>query len=151
MTMSSDLKANKIEFPGNADKSVLALEHEISELIRNGRSGCHASFRYSRQGSKVRAKLLTWNPKHKSTFLVKEIETDSVIQALKQLLKYVKDKIRDDEKPYTVKWHLKDSDDPKLITSHFYATEIYDLLQKFYYDKNHDDYQIIEIKLNPPN
>ena len=151
MTSSCNLNDNKNEFPDNADKAVLALEHEISELIRNGRSECHASFRYSRQGSKVRAKLLTWNPKHKSTFLVQEIETNSIIQALKQLLRYVKDKIRNDEKSYTVKWHFKNSDDSKLITSHFYATEIYDLLQKFYYDKNHDDYQIIEIKLNPPN
>lgn len=135
--------------PLNEDEAILELEHQISELIRNGRSGCHASFRYSHQGPKVRTKLVTWNPKHRSTFLVHETEARSRIDALNELLLYVKDKIRDQEKPYTVKWHLKNTMDMKLVTSHFYAQDIYNLLDKFYYDKNREDYEIIEIKLNP--
>ena len=140
---NDDLKTNE---------NVLDLEHQISELIRNGRSGCHASFRYSHQGPKVRTKLVTWNPKHRSTFLVHEVEASSRIDTLKDLLIYVKDKIRDQERPYTVKWyfkHSKNTNDLKLVTSHFYATDLYSLLDKFYYDKNKDDYQIVEIKLNP--
>eukprot|EP01084_Bolivina_argentea_P243973 408838_1 len=133
----------------NENEIVLDLEHQISELIRNGRSGCHASFRYSQQASKVRTKLVTWNPRHKSTFLVREVEARSRIEALNELLIYVKDKIRDEEKPYTVKWHIKNTDDMKMVTSHFYAMDIYNLLDKFYYDKNRDDYEIIEIKKNP--
>eukprot|EP01084_Bolivina_argentea_P156497 272754_1 len=103
------------------NESVLDLEHQISELIRNGRSGCHASFRYSNQGSKVRTKLLTWNPKHRSTFLVREVEARSRVETLNELSAYVKDKIRGREKPYTVKWHLGNSNDMQLVTSHFYA------------------------------
>merc|ERR1719229_730778 len=76
----------------NENEIVLDLESQISELIRNGRSGCHASFRYSYQGPKVMAKLVTWNPKHRSTFLVKEVESLSRVDALQQLFVYVKDK-----------------------------------------------------------
>merc|ERR1719229_62419 len=133
----------------NENEIVLDLEHQISELIRNGRSGCHASFRYSQQTLKIRAKLVTWNPRHKSTFLVREVEARSRIEALKELLAYVKDKIRDQEKPYTVKWHIKNTNDMKFVTSHFYAMDIYNLLDKFYYDKNRGDYEIVEIKKNP--
>merc|ERR1719384_3054270 len=91
-------KTNMVK-PLNENEKVLDLEHQISELIRNGRSGCHASFRYSHQGSKVRTKLVTWNPKHRSTFLVHETEARSRTEALNEMLMYVKDKIRDQEKP----------------------------------------------------
>lgn len=131
------------------NEKFLDLEHQISEMIRNGRSGCHASFRYSHQGSKVRTKLVTWNPKHRSTFLVHEVEARSKVECLNQLKLYVKDKIREKEKPYTVRWYLKDSSNPSLVVSHFYAQDLYTLLDKFYYDKNKEDYEIVEIKLNP--
>lgn len=147
--IGDDLTDSSFDTPLNEDEAILELEHQISELIRNGRSGCHASFRYSHQGPKVRTKLVTWNPKHRSTFLVHETEARSRIDALRELLMYVKDKIRDQEKPFTVKWYLKNTSDCKLVTSHFYAQDIYNLLDKFYYDKNRDDYEIVEIKLNP--
>ena len=146
---NNDLTDSSFDSPLSEDEAILELEHQISELIRNGRSGCHASFRYSQQGPKIRTKLVTWNPKHRSTFLVHETEARSRIDALHELLMYVKDKIRDQEKPFTVKWHLKNTNECKLVTSHFYAQDIYNLLDKFYYDKNRDDYEIIEIKLNP--
>jgi len=147
--LNGDNKAKNKMTIREKEATILDLEHQISELIRSGRSSCHASFRYTPQGPKVRCKLVTWNPQHKTTFLVREIESFSRIEALNQLLVYVKDKIRDAEKPYTVKWHLRNSQSTKLVTSHFYAEDVYSLLDKFYYDKNRNDYEIIEIKLNP--
>merc|ERR1712014_170924 len=110
-------------------------------MIRNGRSGCHASFRYSHQGSKVRTKLVAWNPVHRSTFLVQEVEAHSKVECLNQLRAYVKDKIREKEKPYTVRWYLKDAHDFRLGVSHLYAQNVYNLLVGFYCGKNRNDYE----------
>lgn len=133
----------------DASFNILQFEHEISELIRND-NGCHASFRYSvidDKNDKIRCKLVTWNPKHRSTFLTHECEADSREEALYKILIYVKDNIRGPEKSYTVTWKLKR--DTKLVTSHFFAHDVYGLLDKFYYDKNKSDFVIYQIKLNP--
>ncbi|ETO17450.1 hypothetical protein RFI_19872 [Reticulomyxa filosa] len=181
------------------------MENQITELIRKD-NGCSAHFRYSYQGHKVRVKLVTFNPKHRSTFLVHEIECKTRFEALTDILQYVKDRVRDEEKCYSVTWKMKENgltprtsksseqmssigktknnnttqnknnedkdehettasdniisissqsnskkgtDEYGLTTSHFYAQDIYQLLEKFFYDKNKDDYIIYKIQLNP--
>lgn len=130
----------------DTNMKILEFEHEISELIRMD-NGCHASFRYSQQGDVILCKLVTWNPTHRSTFLTHQCEAMSREEALYKMLMYVKDHIRGPDRSYTVTWRAKNSS--KLVTSHFFAYDIYGLLDKFYYDKQKSQFIIYQIKLNP--
>ncbi|ETO35421.1 hypothetical protein RFI_01642 [Reticulomyxa filosa] len=171
------------------EEDILVMENEITELIRKD-NGCSAHFRYSYQGHKVRVQLVTFNPKHRSTFLVHELECQTRYNALTDMLQYVKDRVRDEEKCYSVTWKMKESalttkvkrtsqnfreadassdkasektnssnsdsydgkssvvindiNEAGFTTSHFYANDIYQLLEKFFYDKNKDDYIIYQ-------
>jgi len=101
------------------------------------------------QSNKVRIKLTTYNPKHRSTFLVHTVETEKRLEGLQKLLQYVKTKLHGPEHAYTVTWAFKsDEEKPKLVESYFYAHDIYSLLDKFFYEKNRDEYIIYQIKLN---
>ena len=106
------------------------------------------------------------------------MESKSKLNALEDILDYVKRQVSKQEFCYSVTWKLNENNVSRhashsdlrkadasqsqiqstsaspspsknkngLVTSYFYASDIFNLLDKFYYDKNREDFIIYEIK-----
>lgn len=103
-------------------------------------------FDFSHEGEQTRLDLITINPRHDQSFLFHSISGESKVHALERMLEYVSQKLRQ-ERSYTVQWVKKG--ETELQTSYFRASDMADVLKKFAYGRNIEDYVIFSITLNP--
>ena len=118
----------------------LELEDEISRLVKET-NGCSTHYEYS----DMTIKAITYNPTTKEKFLLLQVAEDNEIKGLEKILDYVKNH----KKTYyshTVVWSNKK--DMKTNSSYFYCPDAFEALEKFFYNKNKEDYIIYLVKLN---
>ena len=129
-------------------------EAAIQELIRQD-NNCSAHFHYRNEIACSIMDLITFNPVHKTHFLLHSLSGDTQIKAinkmydhiykLKQILGVSKESTSYNS--YTVEWYCKAKE--KSFKSHFYGSSVEEILHKFYYGKVHESFNILTIKLNP--
>ncbi len=90
--------------------------------------------------------LITFNPRHNQSFLFHSSRAIDKLEALQKMLEYVQSNYRKEE-TYTIQW-IKIEED-HLHTSYFRAKTIYDVLDKFFYDRDLNSYRIYSVSLNP--
>lgn len=103
-------------------------------------------FNYSSVDGKVKLDLVTVNPRHNQSFLFHSVVNYEKIDALKEMLNYVKN-YRDKEDSYTIQWTVKGENE--LHTSYFRARTILEALDKLYYGRDMTTITVFSVVLNP--
>lgn len=123
------------------------LENEIVNLINyDNVNSCTVEFRYIEESNGVTLNVVTNNPTHSNTFLFEQSWGISKEVALIQLINRLSGSLEINQNNYTVSWEIVGG---TTQTSYFRGKDIYEVLDKFYHDKNKKNYIIFEIKLNP--
>jgi hypothetical protein len=120
------------------------LKKEISNYL--GIQQENLTFEYSGSTEKVRLDLITINSVHKQSFLFHTSYGFSKIDALYDMLTYVKS-YKELDQSYTIQWSIKGSDE--LHTSYFRANNIFQALEKFSYGRDINGTVIFSVVLNP--
>ena len=126
------------------------LQQQISDLILKD-NGCSVHYEWEIQDGPIfHLEVITFNPKHKTAFKAFEFDGESKIVILNELKDIiVKKTIRTEAKNYTIEWIYTGDKYDGPNNSHFSARNIYELLDKFYYEKDKDYFLILKIVLNP--
>lgn len=103
-------------------------------------------FSYKQVEGVFQLDLITFNPRHNQSFLFHSCKSIDKIEALQKMLDYIKSNYRKEE-TFTIQW-IKIGEDT-LHTSYFRAKNVYDVLDKFYFDRDLNSYRIYTISLNP--
>lgn len=124
--------------------SLSSLEVEIGSIL--GLEKDQLVFSYKQVDGVINLDLITFNPRHNQSFLFHSVKAIDKKEALEKLLDYTKSNFRKEES-YTLQW-VKIGEQ-NLHTSYFRAKNIYDVLDKFYYERDVNSYRIYNISLNP--
>ena len=136
-------------------QSKIALEDEISRMLMAD-NGCTAHFDYSDMNFKLKSLsepakrkviVLTYNSIKKETFLFKEVEATTDEEGLKEILKYAKSH-KEDYDSFTILWAKRGVANSS-EKSYFYCKDLLEAMEKFYFNKNREEYVIYEVKMNP--
>ncbi|MDZ4751009.1 MAG: hypothetical protein SGI87_05290 [Flavobacteriales bacterium] len=123
---------------------IASLQIEIGKYIGTGDNG--SVYNFDEDGKQVTLRLITVNPRHNQSFLFHTTIGHSRIDALKEMLDYVKS-YKDAESSYTIQWSLRGEN--ILHTSYFRAKNILGALDKLYYDRDPNDITVFSVALNP--
>jgi hypothetical protein len=123
---------------------IAKLQKEI--ITRLGITQDNAIFNFKQKNDVERFDLVTINPKHEQSFLFHTVHGTDRVDALKKMLEYISEHYSK-ESSMTIQW-IKIGDN-KLHTSYFRAKNMYEALDKFYYERDMNQYKIFSITLNP--
>jgi len=130
----------------NKDKHIIVaeLQEEIQNYIGLGSNS--VVFEFDDEGGLTLLKVITLSPRHRQSFLFKQTEGADKVDALRNMLHYVKN-YKSKESSYTVQWALKEK--KELHTSYFSAKNIMEALDKFFYGRDPNSIVIFSVTLNP--
>jgi hypothetical protein len=135
---------------GTKFKNIYEGEYMISELIKCD-NGCYTNFDYDsvyQGGTNTSLKVITYNPSHKTHFLLHQINGIDALDTLHKMYEHLYN-IKDNANyvSYVVEWLYKDI--MNINRSLFYGENTDEIMKKFYYRKRKDDYTMLSIRLNP--
>jgi hypothetical protein len=125
-------------------QEILRLQSEIGRYIGLGSNSL--TFRFEESRNKWFLRLVTVNPTHNQSFLFHTSAGDTQIEALQEMLAYVK-AYKEDESSYTIQWTLKG--EQSLHTSYFRAKNILGALDKFYFGRDANSITVFSVIMNP--
>lgn len=128
----------------NEHIEVARLQSEI--VIRLGLQQENVIFNFKQKNDTIKLDLVTINPKHEQSFLFHTVTGTDKIDALRKMTVYI-DEHYHHESSMTIQW-MKVGEN-KLHTSYFRALNMYEALDKFYYERDINQYKIFSISLNP--
>jgi hypothetical protein len=120
------------------------LQTQIARYISIGKE--NLTFKSERKKGKYYLQLITFNPIHAQSFLFHAISADSVLEAHRQMLKYVKFH-KEEECSYTIQWSIIGEN--KLHTSYFRSSNILGALEKLYFKRDPNSITVFSVMLNP--
>lgn len=123
---------------------IAELQKEIEEYISLGSNSLLYDFK--EENGRVTLHTITVNPRHNQSFLFHSTQGLDQVDALEQLLEYMKS-YRDKESSYTIQWSV--IGDERLQTSYFSAKNVLGALDKLYFDRDPNTVTIFSIILNP--
>ena len=121
-----------------------SIQSEIASIL--GLNQDQLVFSFKETDSIVHLDLITFNPRHNQSFLFHSVKAIDKTEALEKVLEYIKTHFREEE-TYTIQWLKLGEQD--LHTSYFRAKNIYEVLDKFYFERDVNSYRIYNISLNP--
>jgi hypothetical protein len=141
---------------GTKFKNIYEGEYMISELIK-GDNGCYTNFDYDsvyQGGTNTTLKVITYNPTHKTHFLLHQIDGIDALDTLHKMYDHIynikellQQKSNTKYASYTVEWwHV---DKQGINRSYFYGQNIEEVMRKFYYRKRKEEYTVLSVRLNP--
>ena len=130
-------------------KNIYEAERTIAQMIDKD-NGCSAHFKYIHSSNTCKLDLVTYNPLHRTHFLLHSLEGDTQIDALRKMHEYIVQMAHCRSKllSYTIEWYNSDGKGESFVSS-FYGTGIEDVVKKFLYGKSPNSITIFSIKLNP--
>jgi len=133
-----------IDVRNDQHTEIARIQDEIKNFL--GLKSNQIIFEFSNGDGKFKLDLITINPRHNQSFLFRSEVGIDRIDALKRMFEYVKNhKAR--ESSYTVQWSVKG--DRELNTSYFWGGNIYDALDKLYYDRDMNTINVYNVTMNP--
>jgi hypothetical protein len=120
------------------------LQSEIGKYIGMGQNSL--IFNFDENGHHIVLRLITVNPRHNQSFVFHTTEGPAKIEALKEMLNYVRD-YKEAESSYTIQWSLKGEN--QLQTSYFRAKNVLGALDKLFYDRDPNSITVFSVMLNP--
>ena len=141
-------RQNAIQQPTEVLLEEIDLENQIKEILDD----TQLYFDYATvdgldDSESIRLDLITINQEHNQKFLFHAITGKAKVSILKEMIQYIKEYKKHLE-IYAIEWKNMSSDD-KIQTSWFRGNDIFDVLHKFYYDKEKSQFKIFKIKLMP--
>ncbi len=126
----------------------LKFQKEIEKIIyKDNFSSCSVDFIYHEfPNTGYDLFVITENPMHNTPFLLCKTHGITHADAALAALEYI-DSHRAIEYTFTVEWKNNKESDTKI--SYFIAKDILAALDKFYFNKDKEDYFIFSIKTNP--
>ena len=95
----------------------------------------------------IKLDLITLNREHNQKFLFHSIKGNNKISILEEMISYIAE-YKKNQESYEIQW-LDAKNNTKVELSWFRGNDIFDVLQKFYYDKEKSRFKILKIKLMP--
>ena len=123
---------------------VARLQLEIQQYL--GLETAQLLFEYREFNGHVRLDLITVNPRHQQSFLLRYEEGLDKIECLRKVIDYVRN-FRDNESSFTVQWRALA--EREVQTSHFRAHNIYEALDKLYFGRDLNTLTVFSVVLNP--
>lgn len=120
------------------------LYSEIGKYIGLGQNSL--IFNFEEHTRYVVLRLITVNPKHNQSFLFHSCEGADKVDALRNMLEYVKG-YKDEESSFTIQWTLRGEN--ALHTSYFRSKNILGALDKLYYDRDPNSITVFSVMMNP--
>jgi len=120
------------------------LQNDIASFL--GMETGNLVFEFSEEAGRTLLHLFTINSKHQQRFLFHSSVGYTKMEALVEMLQYVKE-FRRTENSYTIQWSLKG--DNSLHTSYFRAKDIFQALEKFSFGRDRNTMVVFSITLNP--
>lgn len=130
--------------PQDSNVEVARLQSDITALLGMVRE--NIVFNFKQRNDTVKLDMVTINPKHEQSFLFHSTTGIDKADALRKMLEYIQTNYHH-ENSMTVQW-MKVGEN-KLQTSYFRALNMYEALDKFYYERDLNQYKIFSISLNP--
>lgn len=124
--------------------SLEAMQSEIATIL--GLADDQLVYSFKEVDGIIYLDLITFNPRHHQSFLFHSVKAIDKKEALQKMLDYTQTHFRKED-TYTLQW-VKVGEQ-SLHTSYFRAKNIYDVLDKFYYERDVNSYRIYNISLNP--
>ncbi|MCG9910291.1 MAG: hypothetical protein MH137_03240 [Flavobacteriales bacterium] len=128
----------------NMNVEIARLQKEIAERLTMPSE--NLIWEFSDNGDIKVLDLITVNPAHRQSFLFHSTQGFSKVDALYEMLKYVKN-YKEIDNSYTIQWSIKGNEE--LHTSYFRAGNLMDALKKFSYGRDINSTVIFSITLNP--
>ncbi|MGQ3013704.1 MAG: hypothetical protein ACT6QS_08360 [Flavobacteriales bacterium] len=125
-------------------EEALRLQNDIARFL--GMDAGNLVFEFSEEADRTLLHLFTINSKHQQRFLFHASVGYTKMEALVDMLQYVKE-FRNTENSYTIQWSLKG--DNSLHTSYFRAKDIFQALEKFSFGRDRTTMVVFSITLNP--
>lgn len=126
------------------EQAITQIEDKIRSILGLGKE--HLIFSYKSVNGVTQLDLITFNPRHSQSFLFHTVKAIDKFDALNKVLEYVKN-FYQKEDSYTLQW-IKVGDQD-LQTSYFRAKNLYEVLDKFYFERDVNSYRVYSISLNP--
>ncbi|MGB1248486.1 MAG: hypothetical protein ACPG4Z_06340 [Chitinophagales bacterium] len=123
---------------------IARLQKEIASKL--GLESENVIFDYVQNDNIFTLSLITVNPRHEQSFLYHTEKGISKLEALEKMLEYV-NKDHKEEDSYTIQWRKMNG--IELHTSYFKAKNMYDALDKFYFNRELNSCTVFQISLNP--
>ena len=123
---------------------VAKIQREIEQYLSLGQTQMIFDYRDTAQG--LRLDLITVNPRHNQSFLFHSITGYDKIDALQQMLTYLKEH-HEKKNSYTIQWTIKG--DNELHTSYFRAKDISEAIDKLNFGRDPNGITIFSVVLNP--
>jgi hypothetical protein len=142
----SDSQRCKFCYKEMEPTELIKLENQVERIVQeDNASECTAHFNYKlNETFGILVNVTTYNPHHGTLFfLTKGVGATKEIALADAITKIKKKELS----TYTVTWSKKS--EGKTYISYFTAYDVYEVLYKFYFEKNKEDFIIFEIKLNP--
>lgn len=108
--------------------------------------GGNVIYDFANEDNKVKLNLITVNPRHNQSFLLHTLLGVDKLDALQKMLEYVQGSY-DKESSYTLQWRV--NGDEELHTSYFRARDMYEALDKLYYNRDLNNITVYSLVLNP--
>ncbi len=103
-------------------------------------------FDFQGESGNTKLNLITVNPRHNQSFLFHSVVGVDKVDALRKMLGYVKS-YRDKENSYTIQWQAMD--EKGVHTSYFRAVNMYEALDKLYFNRDMNSIVVYSVVLNP--
>lgn len=123
---------------------IARIQKEIKDAL--GLSSENIIFDFTIQDGLTKLNLITVNPRHEQSFLFHTLFGIDKIEALQKMLEYVNLQHKEED-TYTIQW--RKNGESELHTSYFSAKNMYEALDKFYYNRDLNACTIFSINLNP--
>lgn len=103
-------------------------------------------FDFIAENGHIKLNLITINPRHNQSFLFHSVVGMDKIDALQKMLDYAKG-YKEKDSSFTIQWAMREG--KELHTSYFRAKDMYEALDKLYYDREANSITVFSIVLNP--
>lgn len=123
---------------------IAKLQDSIPSLL--GMDKSNVIFNFKDKGNNIKLDIVTINPTHEQSFLFYSCIGLDKIEALKKAIQYIYE-LYPSESTMTIQWTKLGEN--KFHTSYFRAKNMYEALDKFYYERDQAQYKIFSISLNP--
>ncbi len=123
---------------------IAKIQNDICEKL--GLAPNHVVFDFSQHEGVTKLDLITINPRHEQSFLYHTIKAIDKKEALEKMLEYIAS-TNHSENTFTIQW--RKVGDAELHTSYFSARNMYEALDKFYFNRELNSFNIFSVTLNP--
>ena len=141
---------NAIQQPAEILLKEIELENHIREQLNDTQIYFDYNLVPDKQDNKtplIKLDLITINREHNQKFLFHSTKGGNKIAILEDMIAYIKE-FKKNQESYQIEW-LDAKNNEKVQISWFRGNDIFDVLQKFYYDKKQSRFKILKINLMP--